>query len=106
MRLEVLGIDSHGNLTLDNFRDIFENLQLEEDESKKIVVSYIGDKMPLEKFCEKLKAEGKPESSKKFSKMESTVYNEFKAIVNKINDKRNKGKNRRWRKLMRLEETG
>ena len=54
---------------------MFDELQLEEDEIKKIMFSYIGEKMPLEKLCEKLKSEGKPESTKKFSKMEATVYN-------------------------------
>lgn len=39
------------------------------------MISFIGDKMPLEKFCEKLKSEGKPESTKKFSKMDAVVYN-------------------------------
>ena len=36
--------------------------------------SFIGNSMPIEKFCEKLKAEGKSVSAKKFNKMEPSVY--------------------------------
>lgn len=64
--------------------------------------SFIGNSMPIEKFCEKLKAEGKSVSAKKFNKMEPSVYKEFKALVQKINDKRGGGK-KQWKKLMRVE---
>jgi hypothetical protein len=70
------------------------------------MVSHVGPKMDIDVFCEKLKSEGKPASSKKFNKMDPEVYNAFKSLVKKINDRRNGGKNCRWRKLMRLEETG
>jgi hypothetical protein len=38
--------------------------------------------------------------------MDQAVYKEFKTIVKKITDKRNRGKNCGWRKRLRLEETG
>lgn len=105
-RFEVLGISVKKTLTSEDFSIIFQQLDLDEAEIQKIMVSYIGDKMEIEQFCEKLKAEGKPASSKKFNKMDPNVFKEFKALVQKINSKRNGGKNCRWRKLMRLEETG
>jgi hypothetical protein len=38
--------------------------------------------------------------------MDQNLYRELKDVVKRINEKRNKGKNCKWRKLMRVEETG
>jgi hypothetical protein len=65
--------------------------------------SFIGNEMKISTFSEQLKAEGKPPSAKQFKKMERQIYDEFKMALGKISGKRKGEKERRFRKLMRLE---
>lgn len=57
--------------------------------------------MTVKDFSERLKADGKPASAKQFVKLDRKIYDEFKAVLQKINNKRKDGK-KNLRKLLRL----
>ena len=46
-RFEVLGIQVNKNLSEEDFSLVFENMELEDIEIKKIMASYIGSKMAI-----------------------------------------------------------
>lgn len=57
--------------------------------------------MTVKDFSERLKADGKPASAKQFVKLDRKIYDEFKAVLQKVNSKRKDGK-KNLKKLMRL----
>lgn len=101
-RFDVLGIKGDEKMSEKNFKLVFKDLQLEDDEISKIMVQYIGSNQLVSDFCQVLKADGKPSAGKKFTKMNPAAYNQLKPLVRKINQRRNRGKECRWRKLERL----
>jgi len=58
--------------------------------------------LKVKDFSERLKADGKKASAKQFLKMDKKVYDEFSALIKKINEKRKDGSKKNFRKLMRL----